>query len=202
VQDTTLSTVPETTLDQNAQDNKQNVLNMANSFDRQIRSQAAFGTSTSPNDTDARRPVLFLDMAGFGDIPDVSTAGTALANDQLRVLMWQGAGQASVKWTRIACPSGVCANIDSAGGTMVSAVGENSKLYNPEPRASICLQFHRAGQSVWMNVSSSANTESVVSDVLETACPASAFPGITAASGTTYADLSATPGAALTDPTW
>ena len=202
VQDTALSSTPETTLDQNAQDNKQIVLDMANSFDRQLRSQAAFGTAANPNDTDPRRMGIFLDMAGFGDLPDASTTGTALANDQLRVLMWQGAGKASVKWTRISCPAGVCANVDSAGGTMVSAVGENSKLYNPEARASICLQFHRAGQSAWMNVSTSANTQGVISDVLETACPASVFPGITAATGTTYADLSATPGEALVDPTW
>lgn len=103
-QDTALSSTPETTLDQNAQDNKQIVLNMAMSFDRQLRSQAAFGIDGNPNDTDPRRPVIFLDMIRFMNImniPDVSTAGTALANDQLRVLVWQGAGQASVKWTRI-----------------------------------------------------------------------------------------------------
>lgn len=204
-QDTALSSTPETTLDQNAQDNKQIVLNMAMSFDRQLRSQAAFGIDGNPNDTDPRRPVIFLDMIRFMNImniPDVSTAGTALANDQLRVLVWQGAGQASVKWTRISCPAGVCSNVDSSGGTMASAVGENSKLYNPEARANICLQFHRAGQSAWMNVSTSANTPGVISDVLETTWPASVFPGITAATGTTYADLSATPVEALVDPTW
>jgi hypothetical protein len=143
-----------------------------------------------------------LDIAMHGDLVDAATAGPALAASQLRILMWQGAGQASVKWTRISCPAGVCSSINSADGTLVSAVGENSKLYNPEPLTNICLQFHRSGQSAWMNISSAANTPSVISDVLETACPASMFPGITAATGSTYADLSATPGAALVDPTW
>jgi hypothetical protein len=169
-------------------------------FDTRLRSQAAAGTRTDPNDTDPRQPVLLLAVARHGDFNE-STASTALRNSHLRVLMWQGAGQASVKWTRISCPSGDCSSINPDDGTLVSAVGENSKLYNPEPRTSICLQFHLGDQNLWMNVTSSAEPR-VVADVLETACPASVFPGITAATGTTYADLSATPGAALVDPTW
>jgi hypothetical protein len=200
--ETTSETTSATTLDPAAEENMHSVQIAAMSFDRQLRSQAAFGTSADPLDTDPRRMEYILDMIAGGDLPDAATTATALANNQLRVLVWQGAGQASVKWTRIACPSGVCSSINSADGTLVSAVGENSKLYSTTPLASVCLQFHVLGQSAWMNISSAANTQSVISDVLETACPAAMFPGITAATGSTYADLSATPGAALVDPTW
>ena len=205
--ETTSETMSTTTLDLMAQENVQQVLASASSFDRQLRTMASFGQEDDLSDTDPRRPILFVDMVvggcgpeGFSDVPDANTAGTALANDQLRVLMWQGGGQASVKWTRIACP--VEALNAPVGGTLLSDVGENSKLYNPATLANICVQFHMSGQSVWMNVSSRANTESVISNVLEIACPSSMFPGITAATGTTYADLSATPGQALVDPTW
>ena len=198
----TSETTAATTLDPATEENQQAVQVSAMVLDRELRSQAAFGTSTDPLDVDPRRPALLLDIAQYGDLVDAATAGSALAASQLRILMWQGAGQASVKWTRISCPAGVCSSINSADGTLLSAVGENSKLYNPEPRTNICLQFHMSGQSAWMSISSAANTQSVISNVLETACPAAMFPGITAATGTTYADLSAAPGAALVDPTW
>lgn len=202
VQDATTSTPSEATIVSSAPDSKQAVLNAAASFDRQLRAQASFGTNENPNDTDPRGPVLLLEAARMGDVWDRVTAGTALSNGQMRILMWQGAGQASVKWTRIWCPSGDCTSINSTDGTLLSTAGENSKLFNPDPHTSVCLQFHSGSQSAWLNISSMANTESVVSDVLETACPASVFPGITAATGTTYADLSATPGAALIDQNW
>ena len=174
----------------------------AESIDTGLNMRAGFGTKTDPNDTAPNRVTLLLEAAIDDPFFAMSTAGTALAHDQIRVLMWQGAGQASVKWTRISCPFGDCSSINPDDGTLVSSTGENSKLYNPEPRASVCLQFHGYGKNVWMHVSSSWKAKSLISDVLETACPASVFPGITAATGTTYADLSATPGEALVDPTW
>jgi hypothetical protein len=181
---------------------------LAQAFDREIRSITSFNdtANNNPNDTDPRRTPNLLEMAFKGDIPDATVAGTALGSNQLRVLVWQGAGAATVKWTRLSCPSGDCSSVDYASGStasiMTSTTGENSKLFSPTLHPNICLQFHKGGLDVWMSVSSAANTPSVISPSLETACPASVFPGITAATGTTYADLSATPAAALIDQNW
>ena len=176
----------------------------AQAFDREIRSVASFGdtANNNPNDTDPRRPLNILEMAQKGDIPDATTAGTALTNNQLRVLMWQGGGAATAKWTRISCPSGVCTNVDVTGGTMVSTAGANSKLYNPATLTNICMQFHKAGQDVWVKISTVANTPSTISTTMLTACPSGTFTAIAAGTGTTYADLAATSGAVLIDPTW
>ena len=181
---------------------------LAQVFDREIRSIASFNdtANNNPNDTDPRRTPNLLEMAFKGDIPDATVAGTSLGSNQLRVLVWQGAGAAAVKWTRLSCPSGDCSSVDYASGstasTMTSTTGENSKLFSPSLHPDICLQFHKGGLDVWMSVSSAANTPSTISPSLETACPASLFPGITAATGTTYADLSATSGTALIDQNW
>ena len=176
----------------------------AQAFDREVRSVASFGdtANNNPNDTDPRRPLNILEMAYKGDIPDATTAGTALTNNQLRVLMWQGFGAATAKWTRISCPAGACSGVDYTAGTMVSAVGANSKLYNPATLTNVCMQFHKAGQDVWMKISTVSNSPSTISTTMATACPSATFTAIAAATGTTYADLAGTSGAVLTDLTW
>ena len=174
----------------------------AQAFDREIRSVASFGdtANNNPNDTDPRRPLNILEMAKKGDIPDATTAGTALTNNQLRVLMWQGSA-ATVKWTRISCPSGVCTNVDTTSTTHAATAAATGKLLNPATLGNICMQFHKAGQDVWVRISTVANTPSTISTTMATACPTGTFASITAATGSaTYADLGGV--AALTDATW
>lgn len=174
----------------------------AQSFDRQVRSMTRFGNSASnnPNDIDPRKPTTMLEMLLKGDIRDATTAGTALQNSQLRVLMWQGVGASTVKWTRLSCPSGACTNIDVTGGTQTSTTGAIGKLYDPAVAANICMQFHKGSQDVWMTVSTTPATASVIASTIGTGCPTATFAGMTAATSTTYADLAGA--TALTDPTW
>ena len=174
----------------------------AQAFDREIRSVASFGdrVNNNPNDTDPRRPLNILEMAYKGDIPDATTAGTALTNNQLRVLMWQGSA-ATVKWTRISCPAGACTGVDFTTTTHAATAAATGKLYNPATLTDICMQFHKAGQDVWVKISNIANTRSVISTTMLTACPSGTFASITAATGaSTYADLGGV--AALADATW
>ena len=174
----------------------------AQAFDREIRSVASFGdtANNNPNDTDPRRPLNILEMAKKGDIPDATTAGTALTNNQLRVLMWQGSA-ATVKWTRISCPSGVCTNVDTTSTTHAATAAATGKLLNPATLGNICMQFHKAGQDVWLRISTVANTPSTISTTMLTACPSGTFTSIAAATGaSTYADLGGV--AALADATW
>jgi hypothetical protein len=182
------------------------VMNTALSFDRQIRAQASFGIDGNPNDTDPRRSQLLIDMIntnGAGsiqDIPDSATASSVLENSQLRVLVWQGFGAASVKWTRLFCEPSVCQNLVSE--QLLSSVGENGKLFSPAARQEMCIQFHRFGKDTWLRVSTQANQPGVASTVLEEACPSASFPGIVAATGTTYADLAVSSTGAATDSSW
>ena len=178
----------------------------AQAFDRQIRAQAAFGIDGNPNDTDTRRSQLLIDMISTNDngmmrdIPDSSTASSVLENSQLRVLVWQGPGAASVRWTRLFCEPSACQNIVSE--QLLSSVGENGKLFNPSVRQEMCIQFHMFGKDTWLRLSAQANQQGVVSDVLEEACPSSVFPGIVAATGATYADLAVSSTGAATDSSW
>jgi hypothetical protein len=134
------------------------------------------------------------------DIPDSATASSVLENSQLRVLVWQGSGAASVKWTRLFCEPSACQNLVSE--QLLSSVGENGKLFSPAARQEMCIQFHRFGKDTWLRVSTQANQQGVVSNVLQEACPSASFPGIVAATGTTYADLTINPTAATVDPSW
>ena len=178
----------------------------AQAFDRQIRAQAAFGIDGNPNDTDTRRSQLLIDMISTNDngmmrdIPDSSTASSVLEKSQLRVLVWQGPGAASVRWTRLFCEPSACQNIVSE--QLLSSVGENGKLFNPSVRQEMCIQFHMFGKDTWLRLSAQANQQGVVSDVLEEACPSSVFPGIVAATGATYADLAVSSTGAATDSSW
>jgi hypothetical protein len=180
--------------------------NAALSFDRMIRSMASFGSDGNPNDTDPRRSQLLIDMIstnGAGsiqDIPDSATASSVLENSQLRVLVWQGFGAASVKWTRLFCEPSACQNLVSE--QLLSSVGENGKLFSPAARQEMCIQFHKLGKDAWLSLSTRANQQGIVSNVLQEACPSSSFPGIVAATGTTYADLTINPTAATVDPSW
>ncbi len=183
------------------------VMISALSFDRQIRSMAAFGIDGNPNDTDPRRSQLLIDMLyrnpRYGmmlDIPDSTTSSSVLENSQLRVLVWQGSGAASVKWTRLFCEPSACQNVVSE--QLLSSVGENGKLFNPSSRQDMCIQFHRFGKDTWLRVSTQSNQQGVVSTVLEEACPSTSFPGIVAATGTTYADLAVSSTGAATDSSW
>ena len=203
VSDISPSVVQEALMDAAASDMAQN---SALSFDRQIRSMAAFGIDGNPNDTDPRRSQLLIDMIstnGAGsiqDIPDSSTASSVLEKSQLRVLVWQGAGAASVKWTRLFCEPSACQNLVSE--QLLSSVGENGKLFNPSPRQEVCIQFHKFGKDTWLSLSTRANQQGIVSNVLQEACPSSSFPGIVAATGTTYADLAVSSTGAATDSSW
>jgi len=203
VSDIAPSVVQEALMDAAASDMAQN---SALSFDRQIRSQAAVGIDGNPNDTDPRRSQLLIDMIstnGAGmmmDIPDSATASSVLEKSQLRVLVWQGAGAASLKWTRLFCEPSACQNVVSE--QLLSSVGENGKLFNPSSRQDICIQFHKLGKDAWLSLSTQANQPGVVSTVLEEACPSASFPGIIAATGTTYADLAVSSTGAATDPSW
>jgi hypothetical protein len=134
------------------------------------------------------------------DIPDSATASSVLENSQLRVLVWQGFGAASVKWTRLFCEPSVCQNLVSE--QLLSSVGENGKLFSPAARQEMCIQFHRFGKDTWLRVSTQANQPGVASTVLEEACPSASFPGIVAATGTTYADLAVSSTGAATDSSW
>jgi hypothetical protein len=182
------------------------VVNSALSFDRQIRSMAAFGSDGNPNDTDPRRSQLLIDMIstnGAGsiqDIPDSSIAASVLEKSQLRVLVWQGFGAASVKWTRLFCEPSACQNLVSE--QLLSSVGDNGKLFSPAARQEMCIQFHKLGKDAWLSLSTRANQQGIVSNVLQEACPSASFPGILAATGTTYADLTINPTAATIDPSW
>jgi len=182
------------------------VVNSALSFDRMIRSMAAFGSDGNPNDTDSRRSQLLIDMIstnGAGsiqDIPDSSTAASVLEKSQLRVLVWQGSGAASVKWTRLFCEPSACQNLVSE--QLLSSVGENGRLFNPAARQEMCIQFHKLGKDAWLSLSTRANQQGIVSKVLQEACPSASFPGIVAATGTTYADLAVSSTGAATDSSW
>lgn len=176
------------------------VMNSALSFDRQIRSMASFGSDSGPNDTDSRRPSLLTDMVSMRDVPDSSTATSSLEKSQLRVLVWQGAGAASVKWTRLFCEPSACQNVVSE--QLLSSVGENGKLFNPSSRQEMCIQFHLNGKDTWLSLSTRANQQGIVSNVLQEACPSPSFPGIVPATGTTYADLTVSSAGAATDSSW
>jgi len=204
VSDIAPSVVQEALMDAAASDMAQN---SALSFDRQIRAQAAFGIDGNPNDTDPRRSQLLIDMISshgegtiFQDLPDSATASSVLENSQLRVLVWQGFGAASVKWTRLFCEPSACQNLVSE--QLLSSVGENGKLFNPSVRQEMCIQFHIFGKDTWLRVSTQANQPGVVSTVLEEACPSASFPGIVSATGTTYADLAVSSTGAATDSSW
>jgi hypothetical protein len=161
------------------------VMNTALSFDRQIRAQASFGIDGNPNDTDPRRSQLLIDMIntnGAGSIQDIPDSAT------------------SVKWTRLFCEPSVCQNLVSE--QLLSSVGENGKLFSPAARQEMCIQFHRFGKDTWLRVSTQANQPGVASTVLEEACPSASFPGIVAATGTTYADLAVSSTGAATDSSW
>jgi hypothetical protein len=186
---------------------EESVKTSAQSFDRQIRTMAAFGTESDMNDVDPRRIQLFIDVlrADQGipqDVPDATTDSASLERSHLRVLVWQGAGAASVKWTRLFCEVAACQSIVNDSPMLLSSVGENGKLFNPEVRQDVCVQFHARGKDAWLRLSSRANEQSIVSNVLEEACPGSIFPGIVPATGTTYANLAVGQTAAVTDPTW
>ena len=182
------------------------VMTSAQAFDRQIGAMAAFGFDGDASDVDPRRSQLLIDLIssnGNGvmqDVPDSSIASSALENSQLRVLVWQGAGAASVKWTRLFCEPSACQNIVSE--QLLSSVGENGKLFNPSPRQEVCIQFHMFGRDAWLSLSTRANQQGIVSNVLQEACPSASFPGIVAATGTTYADLAVSSTGAATDSSW
>ena len=199
VSDISPSVVQEALMDAAASDMAQN---SALSFDRQIRSMAAFGIDGNPNDTDSRRASLLTDMVSMRDVPDSSIASSALERSQLRVLVWQGAGAASVKWTRLFCEPSACPGVAENSEQFLSSVGENGKLFNPSPRQEVCIQFHKFGKDTWLSLSTQANQQGIVSNVLQEACPSASFPGIVAATGTTYAELSTNPNAVATDPSW
>ena len=182
---------------------EESVKTSAQSFDRQIRTIAAFGTESDMSDVDPRRVQLFIDvLVSSQDVPDATTDSASLERSQLRVLVWQGAGAASVKWTRLFCEAVACQSIVNDSSMLLSSVGENGKLFNPEVRQDVCIQFHARGKDAWLRLSSRANEQSIVSNVLEEACPGSIFPGIVPATGTTYANLAVGQTAAVTDPTW
>ena len=182
---------------------EESVKTSAQSFDRQIRSMAAFGTESDMSDVDPRRAQLFIDvLVSSQDVPDATTDSASLERSQLRVLVWQGAGAASVKWTRLFCEAVACQSIVNDSPMLLSSVGENGKLFNPEVRQDVCIQFHARGKDAWLRLSSRANEQSIVSNVLEEACPGSIFPGIVPATGTTYANLAVGQTAATTDPSW
>jgi len=185
----------------------QSVKTSAQSFDRQIRVMASFGTEGDMSDIDPRRSQLFIDMLSAGqgmpqDVPDATTDTASLERSQLRVLVWQGAGVASVKWTRLFCKAVACQSIASDSSMLLSSAGENGKLFNPEAPQDVCVQFHAHGKDAWLRLTSRANEQGTVSNVLEEACPSSVFPGIVPATATTYANLSVGPTAATTDPSW
>ena len=182
---------------------EESVKTSAQSFDRQIRTMAAFGTESDMSDVDPRRVQLFIDvLVSSQDVPDATTDSASLERSQLRVLVWQGAGAASVKWTRLFCEVAACQSIVNDSPMLLSSVGENGKLFNPEVRQDVCIQFHARGKDAWLRLSSRANEQSIVSNVLEEACPGSIFPGIVPATGTTYANLTVGQTAATTDPSW
>ena len=186
------------------------VVALAQSFDRQLTTMASFGQSDDLSLLDPRNPNLLLDMLGgnvdpsidMEDLPDSRTDTALLERSQLRVLVWQGAGVATVKWTRLFCEAVACQGIVNDSSMLLSSVGENGKLFNPEVRQDVCIQFHADGKDAWLRPSSQANQQGVVSNVLEEACPGSTFPGIVPATGTTYANLAVGPTVAVTDPTW
>ena len=183
------------------------VVALAQSFDRQLTTMASFGTESDMSDVDPRRVQLLIDMLGdpsgvMSDVPDARTDTALLERSQLRVLVWQGAGAASVKWTRLFCEAVACQSIVNDSPMLLSSVGENGKLFNPEVRQDVCIQFHARGKDAWLRLSSRANEQSIVSNVLEEACPSSTFPGIVPATGTTYANLAVGQTAATTDPSW
>ena len=183
---------------------EERVTALAQSFDRQLTTMASFGQSDDLALADPRNPNLLLEMLGVNvdpsidmeDFPDARTDTALLERSQLRVLVWQGAGAASVKWTRL------FQGVPADSSMLLSGVGENGKLFNPEVRQDVCIQFHADGKDAWLRPSSQANQQGVVSNVLEEACPGSTFPGIVPATATTYANLAVGPTVAVTDPTW
>jgi prepilin-type N-terminal cleavage/methylation domain-containing protein len=219
--------------------NQSSAVTSAQSFSRELNSLASNGdtVNNNPNDTDPRKPYLFLELVAKGDVPDQYTVTTGLTNNQVRVLYYNPAGATNVaKWTRLFCNGTVA----SAGGnspcptvsaslTSASLISDSSGTYagtwvaghlqnptrsagpanTPNP-APICLQFHKAGQDAYLNVSQYANTPGVVSTDISVACPSAAYGNSAASaptavtSGTGYTDLSVTVTAGTTaaDPTW
>ena len=219
--------------------NQSSAVTSAQSFSRELNSLAANGdaVNNNPNDTDPRKPYLFLELIAKGDVPDQYTVTTGLTNNQVRVLYYNPAGATNVaKWTRLFCQG----TTTSAGGntpcptvssslTSASLIASTAGTYagtwaaghlqnptraagpantpNPSP---ICLQFHKAGQDAYLNVSQYSNTAGVISSDISVACPSAAYGNSAASaptavtSGTGYTDLSVGAGAGTTaaDPTW
>ena len=218
--------------------NQSSAVTSAQSFSRELNSLAANGdaVNNNPNDTDPRKPYLFLELVAKGDVPDQYTVTTGLTNNQVRVLYYNPAGAGATKWTRLFCQG----TTTSAGGntpcptvssslTSASLIASTATPYagtwvaghlqnptratgpanTPNP-SSICLQFHKAGQDAYLNVSQYSNTAGVISSDISVACPsatygnsaASAPTAVTAGSG--YYDLSTSgsAGTVAADPTW
>jgi hypothetical protein len=175
----------------------------AQSFSRELNSLASNGdtVNNNPNDTDPRKPYLFLEMIAKGDIPDQYTTTSELGRNQVRVLMYNPAGTGASQWTRLFCDG----TTESAGGntpcptvssdpTSVSLISSSATRFaaawtpghlqnptratgpanvsNPSP---ICLQFHKAGRDAFLGVSPYANTPGVVSSDVSAACPSSMY---------------------------
>ena len=218
--------------------NQSSAVTSAQSFSRELNSLAANGdaVNNNPNDTDPRKPYLFLELVAKGDVPDQYTVTTGLTNNQVRVLYYNPAGAGATKWTRLFCQgtttsaggNAPCPTVSSSltsasliastatpyAGTWVAGHLQNptratGPANTPNP-SSICLQFHKAGQDAYLNVSQYSNTAGVISSDISVACPsatygnsaASAPTAVTAGSG--YYDLSTSgsAGTVAADPTW
>mgnify|MGYP000447812118 CR=1 FL=1 len=94
--------------------NQSSAVTSAQSFSRELNSLASNGdtVNNNPNDTDPRKPYLFLEMIAKGDIPDQYTTTSELGRNQVRVLMYNPAGTGASQWTRLFCDG----TTESAGG--------------------------------------------------------------------------------------
>ena len=183
--------------------NQSSAVTTAQAFSRELNTLASNGDSinNNPNDTDPRKPYLFLEMVVKGDVPDQYTVTSGLTNNQVRVLYFNQAGAGATKWTRLFCAGTTSAAVGntpcptvSSSLTSASLISSSASPYagtwaaghlqnptratgpanTPNP-APICLQFHKGGQDAYLNVSEFANTPGVVSTDISVACPLAAY---------------------------
>ena len=192
--------------------NQSSAVTTAQAFSRELNTLASNGDSinNNPNDTDPRKPYLFLEMVVKGDVPDQYTVTTGLTNNQVRVLYFNQAGAGATKWTRLFCAGTTSAAVGntpcptvSSSLTSASLISSSASPYagtwaaghlqnptratgpanTPNP-APICLQFHKGGQDAYLNVSQFANTPGVVSTDISVACPSATYGGSVASTPT------------------
>lgn len=156
--------------------NQASAENSARAFDRQLRTQASFGQTDSPQFQDPRQgqlvidTLLQLDGAVNKDIPDSDIAPAALSSNSLRVLLYNPGitPNAAANWIRLCTHTGCVATSGSIGAT-AGKIPSGSTATTPAA-TKFCFAFRKGGQTVYLGTSDRANVAGVVSATLANAC--------------------------------